>query len=221
MANSYKAPGEGLSKALTVEFLGIPGSGKSWLNRRMLERLRLCSNGVPLQRSQMWSMRFDTDETGPAPLAKAAMRKRVFQLATAWQQRQFLLFALPHLVRDMRTTGIKWHSARALLSDLMIAPASRRWNGHACVVGLDESLLQRSGMFLSHSRHPVDTATVRQFAHYTPKADIVVWVRFNPGRTLVAGGWEKSVRRWDVATHLARAVLVQPIFGLVLRAAAR
>jgi hypothetical protein len=51
----------------------------------------------------------------------------------------------------------------------------------------------------------------------TNHTDIVVWVRFNPGRTLVAGGWEKSVRRWDVATHLARAVLVQPIFEAVPR----
>jgi hypothetical protein len=33
------------------------------------------------------------------------------------------------------------------------------------------------------------------------------------------GRWDKSVLLWDVATHLARAVLVQPIFELVLRAA--
>ena len=51
----------------------------------------------------------------------------------------------------------------------------------------------------------------------TSHTDIVVWVRFNPGRTLVAGGWRKSVRLWDVATHLARAVLVQPIFEAVPR----
>jgi hypothetical protein len=51
----------------------------------------------------------------------------------------------------------------------------------------------------------------------TNHTDIVVSVRFNPGRTLVAGGGDKSVRRWDVATHLARAVLVQPIFEAVLR----
>ncbi len=142
----------------------------------MLERLRRCSNGIPLERSQMWTMRFGSDETRLASVAKAVARKRVFQLATAWQQRQFLLFALPHLVRDMRTTGITWPSARTLLSDLMIAPALRRWNGDACVVGLDESLLQRSGMFLSHARHHVDSATVRQFVHYTPKSDIVVWL---------------------------------------------
>ena len=51
----------------------------------------------------------------------------------------------------------------------------------------------------------------------TSHTDIVVSVRFNPGRTLVAGGWRKSVRLWDVATHLARAVLVQPIFEAVPR----
>jgi hypothetical protein len=33
------------------------------------------------------------------------------------------------------------------------------------------------------------------------------------------GRWDKSVLLWDVATHLARAVLVQPIFELVLLAA--
>ena len=51
----------------------------------------------------------------------------------------------------------------------------------------------------------------------TSHTDIVVSVRFNHGRTLVAGGRDKSVRLWDVATHLARAVLVQPIFEAVLR----
>jgi WD40 repeat protein len=53
----------------------------------------------------------------------------------------------------------------------------------------------------------------------TSHTGIVVQVGFSPGRTLVAGGWDKSVLLWDVATHLARAVLVQPIFELVLRAA--
>jgi hypothetical protein len=52
----------------------------------------------------------------------------------------------------------------------------------------------------------------------TSHTDIVVSVGFSRGRTLVAGGWDKSVRL-DVATHLARVVLVQPIFELVLRAA--
>ena len=51
----------------------------------------------------------------------------------------------------------------------------------------------------------------------TSPTDIVVSVRFKPVRTLVAGGWDKSVRLWDLATHLARAVLVQPIFEAVLR----
>jgi len=53
----------------------------------------------------------------------------------------------------------------------------------------------------------------------TSHTDIVVSLAFSPGRTLVAGGWDKSVRLWDVASQLARAVLVQPIFALVLRAA--
>jgi WD40 repeat protein len=53
----------------------------------------------------------------------------------------------------------------------------------------------------------------------TSHTDIVVSVGFSPGRTLVLGGWDKSVRLWDVASHLACAVLVQPIFELVLQAA--
>ena len=162
---TYKACDEGPSTALTVEFLGIPGSGKSWLNQRMLERLRCSANAVALDRSQMWSMRFGTDA-----------RKRAFQLATVWRQRQFLLFALPRLARDMGTTGTKGHSARQLLSALMVAHISRRWSGSPCVVGLDESMLQRSDMLFSHSPHPVDSAMVRQFVGYTPKSDIVVWL---------------------------------------------
>ena len=53
----------------------------------------------------------------------------------------------------------------------------------------------------------------------TSHTDIVVSVGFSPRRTLVAGGSDKSVRLWDVATHLARAGQVQPIFELVLQAA--
>jgi hypothetical protein len=53
----------------------------------------------------------------------------------------------------------------------------------------------------------------------TSHTDTVISGRFSPSRTLLAGRRDKPVQLQDMTTHLARAVLVQPIFELVLRAA--
>jgi hypothetical protein len=53
----------------------------------------------------------------------------------------------------------------------------------------------------------------------TSHTDTVISGRFSPSRTLLAGRRDKPVQLRDATTHLARAVLVQPIFELVLRAA--
>lgn len=165
------------SQIVTVEFLGIPGSGKSWLNQRMLERLRHGSTEVALDKSQVWAMRFDsTGKPGWWRSAKVVARKLVFHLATLWRQRRLLCFALPRLARDVGSVRIKWRSARQLLSALMVAHVPGRWRGTPCVVGLDENLLQRSDKLFSRQDHPVDRVAVHQFVEYLPKSDIVVWL---------------------------------------------
>jgi hypothetical protein len=165
------------SQVVTVEFLGIPGTGKSWLNQRMLERLRQCSTEVALDKSQAWAVRFDaTGKPGWWRSAKASSRKLVFQLATLWRQHQLLCFALPRLARDVGSARLKWRSARQLLSALMVAHVPDRWRGSPCVVGLDENLLQRSDKLFTRHDHPVDRVEIHQFVQYLPKSDIVVWL---------------------------------------------
>jgi hypothetical protein len=63
------------------------------------------------------------------------------------------------------------------------------------------------------------TATGPISSPSTSHTDTVISVRFTPSRTLLAGGRDKPVQLQDATTHLARTVLVQPIFEPVLRAA--
>lgn len=171
---------------MNIEFIGLPGSGKTTLHGKLLERLR--KMGIPVRtaqsaRSEMPSDQLSSrlthqarsDPTTPAKLSRAT-RVSAY-LKAAWVYKRAVLLAARQLFLGRRPLGDKWFGFRLFVVALGRSCEARDSSFEGQVSLLDEGPIQRAFTVFVNGAGEVNHRAAIRYAQLVPLPDVLVYVK--------------------------------------------
>ena len=174
---------------MIVEFVGLPGSGKTTLHQRAVDRLE--AFGEPYWTSgtlgeskgyvSSWSPRFFPRGIVNALRKVSAKSRRVLSMTEAMLKSHRLVgLAVWYLLMSRRSVHDKVFAARLFFVALGNYWRVRTHTLADQIVLFDEGVVHRAFTVFVDGRREIDLAAIRRYAHMIPLPDVLVYLKVSP-----------------------------------------
>ena len=185
------------ARALSIEFIGATGAGKTTLARRLV------ATGAGGRRTRYWT-ELVTDHSGLRWVRDSHAINLLADVAAlpAWipptaPDRELARFAFDRLRRHAPSTALGLNYLRNVIRKIGIYRLAERTDPTTAIV-FDEGTILVAYQLFVYSRAPFTTAELQRFAELVPLPDRIVHVRA-PIDVLTARAMERSDRRRELA----------------------
>jgi len=175
----------GLSRTMIVEFVGLPGSGKSTLRNRTADILE--SMGIPFRLPGAFieshgHMRDVTSNPFGAAVFRACknLRKAGILIEVGITSPRLVSFTLRLLISDRRALYDSLLRLRLFLTSLTNRRFAQKGVFAQQLILFDEGVVQRAFTIFADGNRETDPKQVRYYARKIPLPDLLVYLKVDP-----------------------------------------